>query len=363
MGSALPGPPAPGPPAGALPLEGRALVPAATGGVRRRRILFVELLGGLGDVVIALPAIHALARAHPAAVVEVATYTPGLELLRHDRHVGAVHEVTRGRPDEETAAVERLLAELRPDIAVSDVSYGGIPDALRAGARHAVTNLWRSPGPDERIDLRFLELLHRDGLVRDRDRALPARLTVTSAERWQAGTRLRALGGGRWAMLAVEAGMAVKEWPVPRFRALARWMTARGLQVVVPAGARSGLAERVAHGLPGVVVLPPLPLREVTALAARCDLCVAGDTGLARVAAAVGTPTVALFGPSPAARYALPAPGVTLVSPEPCPERRPLEMTAQPCWWSGGCVRHGRRSCMEDIGTVAVARAAGALLG
>jgi len=330
--------------------------------VRRRRILFIELLGGLGDVVIALPAVHALARAHPGAVVEVATYAPGAELLRHDPYVGVLHEVPRGRPDEETLAVERLLAARRPHLAVSDVSYGGIPEALRAGAGRAVTNLWRSPGPDARIDLRFLELLHADGLIDAADLGLAPVLNLTPAERWRARRRLHDLGGGRWAMLAVEAGMAVKEWPVERFRALGRWLAGRGRRVIVPAGARAGLGARVAADLPGAVALPPLPLREVAALAAQCDLCVAGDTGLARVATAVGTPTVALFGPSPAARYALPEPGVTLVSPEPCPERRPLEMTAQPCWWSGGCVRHGRRSCMEDIGTVAVARAAAALL-
>lgn len=46
-----------------------------------RKILFVELLGGIGDALIALPAIQALARSHPAAELTVLTLPPGGELL------------------------------------------------------------------------------------------------------------------------------------------------------------------------------------------------------------------------------------------------------------------------------------------
>ena len=49
-----------------------------------REILFVELLGGLGDVLIALPAIQALARSHPEAGLTVLTFPPGGELLEQD---------------------------------------------------------------------------------------------------------------------------------------------------------------------------------------------------------------------------------------------------------------------------------------
>lgn len=49
-----------------------------------REILFVELLGSIGDVLIALRAIHALARSHPAAEITVLTLPPGGELLQSD---------------------------------------------------------------------------------------------------------------------------------------------------------------------------------------------------------------------------------------------------------------------------------------
>lgn len=47
-----------------------------------QRILFIELLGGIGDLVIALPAIHAVARSHPKAHLTVLTFAPGGEFDR-----------------------------------------------------------------------------------------------------------------------------------------------------------------------------------------------------------------------------------------------------------------------------------------
>lgn len=47
-----------------------------------RDILVVDLLGGLGDLVLVLPAIHALARRHPGAALRVLTHEPGAELDR-----------------------------------------------------------------------------------------------------------------------------------------------------------------------------------------------------------------------------------------------------------------------------------------
>ena len=62
--------------------------------MRLREILFVELLGGIGDLVMALPAIHALALSHPQARVSVFTFRPGIELLIGDPHVARLFPAT-----------------------------------------------------------------------------------------------------------------------------------------------------------------------------------------------------------------------------------------------------------------------------
>src|ERR671932_1933241 len=119
---------------------------------RVREILFVELLGGLGDVLIALSAIQALARSHPEARLTVLTFPPGGELLKHDPLIHEVVHVPRPdptRPRRAREAVEEMLAQRRWDLVVSDTSYDGIDDLISSsGASRTATNLWRSPPPD-----------------------------------------------------------------------------------------------------------------------------------------------------------------------------------------------------------------------
>ncbi|MDQ3284614.1 MAG: hypothetical protein M3P92_02700, partial [Actinomycetota bacterium] len=77
---------------GGRPLA-RSLGNALEGGSKiasARKTLFVELLGGLGDALISLQAIQALARSYPEARLTVLTFEPGGELLENDP---LIHEV------------------------------------------------------------------------------------------------------------------------------------------------------------------------------------------------------------------------------------------------------------------------------
>lgn len=309
-----------------------------------RRILFVELLGGFGDLLIALPAIHALARAHPAARLTVLTFAPGTELLAADPFVAEVVRAEPGPPEAQRATVAEVAAR-GFDLIVSDTRYGGIPAALTATGARVVDDLWRRPPADERIDLRFLALLAAEGLIDPRDRWLEPAVFLTDAER-AAGLAL--VGDGPAALLLPEAGMTIKEWAPDRFRALGTRLEADGYRVLA-AARRPGLAASVAAD-----VLPPLDLRGLAAAAAACAVCVAGDTGPARLAAAVGTPTVALFGPTWAGRFGLRERHASLQSPLPCHVRDPADMTRQECWYTGRCVFAGRRTCVDDLDVDAV---------
>jgi hypothetical protein len=92
-----------------------------------------------------------------------------------------------------------------------------------------------------------------------------------------------------------------RQWPPERFAEVARQLRSRGHEVVVTgSGSERALAAEVARlaGLPtaastaGLLDLPAL-----AALVARASLLVCGDTGVAHLATAVGTPSVLLFGP------------------------------------------------------------------
>jgi heptosyltransferase-2/heptosyltransferase-3 len=101
------------------------------------------------------------------------------------------------------------------------------------------------------------------------------------------------------------AGAPVKEWPLHRWRAVVRSLTAAGLAVVVTGGvAERVLCASVADTLPNAVSVAgvsPIPLLIELLRGAR--LVVGPDCGPLHLAVATGTPTVHLFGPSDPRRY------------------------------------------------------------
>jgi len=106
------------------------------------------------------------------------------------------------------------------------------------------------------------------------------------------------------------AGSPARYWPVERWAAVARWEAGRGKSVVITGGpdevelasevaARSGLGqERVLAGRTGIL--------ELAAFVSAAARVICPDTGIAHLAVAVRTPSVALFGPMPPSRWGPP---------------------------------------------------------
>jgi len=92
-----------------------------------------------------------------------------------------------------------------------------------------------------------------------------------------------------------------RRWPPERFAAVARTLRAWGYEVVVTGGhGERGLAAQVVRlaGLPeSASTAGALDLPALAELVADASLLVCGDTGVAHLATAVGTPSVLLFGP------------------------------------------------------------------
>lgn len=91
-----------------------------------------------------------------------------------------------------------------------------------------------------------------------------------------------------------------KHWPELYWRQLTERMIGQGLEVRLPWGnpAEKARAERIADGLDNAVVLPKLNLAGVARVLASAQGCVAVDTGLGHLAAALDVPTLSLFGPT-----------------------------------------------------------------
>ena len=111
-------------------------------------------------------------------------------------------------------------------------------------------------------------------------------------------------------------------WPAECYVALGDALAGSGYPVVLIGSAReqAAVAEIAARMQAApLVATGTLSFRQMAALLARSAALVSGDTGPMHVAAAVGTPYVALFGPTPVAgRAPLAGRGRVLMHPVPC---------------------------------------------
>ena len=123
-----------------------------------------------------------------------------------------------------------------------------------------------------------------------------------------------ALGAaGNVLAIAPVAARPDKTWPLARFAELARRVCAPGgpcagwtVAVIVGPG-EDAVTEQFRALIPGlnmVAVADQPDLLRVAAILKRCRLFIGNDSGIAHLAAAVGTPTLALFGPTDPGQYA-----------------------------------------------------------
>jgi len=149
-----------------------------------------------------------------------------------------------------------------------------------------------------------------------------------AAERLLAGAGEQQNG----ALAAIVPGSAwpSKRWPPEHFARLAAHLTAESDMRVVLLGHRgeTEAADAIAAGSGGKAfsLAGRTTLGEALAVAARCRLVVGGDTGLVQIAAAMGLPTVAIYGPTDPALTSPVGPRVRVVQNKvdcwPCRERR-----------------------------------------
>jgi lipopolysaccharide heptosyltransferase II len=113
--------------------------------------------------------------------------------------------------------------------------------------------------------------------------------------------------GHRLIGLHVSGGRESKQWHLARFAEVGRAMSEGGSTLVLTGSAADrGMVDQVKRALGDRRVVDAagvLNLPATAALLARLDVLITGDTGPMHLAAAVGTPVVALFGPSDPRRY------------------------------------------------------------
>ena len=178
-------------------------------------------------------------------------------------------------------------------------TLAGIPERVGfvGEARFGLINRWRW---GERALPRFID--KNAALALPEGAALPAEWPVPElvvpageADRWR---QANGLGTGPAIALAPGSVGSSKRWTY--YPEAARLLAQQGLDVWVVGGPveKALAAEIVAAGGPRVRDLTGIDLRNGILAMAAADVAISNDSGLMHVAAALGTPTMGIFGPT-----------------------------------------------------------------
>jgi predicted lipopolysaccharide heptosyltransferase III len=284
-----------------------------------RKVLLVRLRS-IGDTVLATPSAAALKRFLPNVEVDILVEDWVAPVLDSHPHIDNVIVLERGG----LVARTRVARELRS--AGYDVVYnlhGGTTATFltrATGARHRVgyktyqyaqLHNHQAPSPlllwgqqkTHSVEQQ-LALLGWTGVpVTDRPRT---QLGVSPEAAQAIDERLTAAGlnDRKFALIHPAAAFATKQWATENFARVVEFLAERGYaSVAIAAPHENAILENLTSEASVGIVTFELSLPEVTALASRSQLFVGNDSGIAHIAAAVGTPSVVIFGSSNIAHW------------------------------------------------------------
>lgn len=314
--------------------------------------LVILCLSPLGDTIFATPAIRALREKFPWARIVVLASAAAAQVLKHNPWQLEIRVVM-----DKWELIKRL-AQIRKekfDIALSLSQLGGFftrfcgtpiwSDFVRA---HGLTSLQQ----DRSVVQMCQDVLRKINISCDEQQteffydshAEQVSELFLRGTSYQNGKRLIAIhAGGHY--------FVRKRWPLPNFIVIIRHLfDSLGFQVLLVGGQEdvedAFLIKSVVPQVISAVGL--LRLGETAALLKKADLFIGNDSGPLHLAAAVGVPTIGLFGPtSPCQFYPYHSPGHTKIY---------KGLSCSPCYRFGGGIwqyvpRCTKAYCMQAITT------------
>lgn len=290
-----------------------------------RKIAIVRALF-LGDLLMTTPAWRALRRRFPQAEITLISLPWAASFMRHvpeliDRFVAFPGYAGLPELPYDPARTAAFLAEQRAygyDLALQMHGNGTTTNGLLRELGAAVTAGHACAGDarldlalpwDDRADrnevLRWLELAGALGAPTDEQRV---EFQLGPTDEAAAEAALAEREGAPLVGLHLGAKDAIRRWPVRQFAALGAALRRHcGAALVLTGSAHErDLTEQMLR----LSLVPPLDLAGRTdvggfaAVVKRLDLLVTNDTGASHIAAAVGTPSVVIFGPTRPSQFA-----------------------------------------------------------
>lgn len=317
----------------------------------------------IGDVLLTTPLVRALRSRHPDARLVFVTKRAMAPLVSANPHLNDVVALEPGEPVRQLA---RRVTRCEPTVGLD--LHGSlrstalrllVPCSWHSYAKRKLRrgllvstkiNLYGRPVP---VAERYFEAartldVHPDGgppqFVLPQD-------AYDSADRW--------IDEQRWAaaplaVLAPGAAHATKRWPIHHWMALAASLKGEGYALAV-VGGEPDRAVATSLATHAAIAAGRFSLQETGALLARARVLVSGDTGVMHMATGVGTPVVALFGPTVEQFGFFPYAKRSLVLQR--------EIDCRPCSVMGSAYcPMGHHRCLNDIAPEAVAAAVARLV-
>jgi len=318
-------------------LASHGQIPVTEGAQTRPLRVLIVRVGAMGDVLHGLPAVAAVRERMPGCFIGWAVEPRWSSLLAVPESMPVVDRVHMVATREwmkrpfSVATLQNILAlrrELRAEQYDVCVDIQGLIRSSVIGWMAGPTRFVGSPNPREaqaRWLYREQVTVHSPHVI---DKACelvgagigqvlrPVRpeLPVDAAAEAWCDRRLPELGVGDcgFVLLSPAAGWGAKTWPAERWQLLARQLAAKGYTVLVNAGGPADRAVAAAATGDGPGCLVECGIADLIALTRRAKLVVGGDTGPMHLAAALGRPAVALYGPTHPGRTGPYFPGATV---------------------------------------------------
>lgn len=279
------------------------------------RFLVVRL-GSLGDIVHTFPAVAALRETFPSAEIVWMTHPRWKPLVDGS---GIASQIRTLEP-RELSSLRAAIAQIRRESWTTALDYQGLwksaalPFLGRVKRRigfssHTIREFGVSVLYTDKVKATTIHIADQNGELSLRagahNRVAPVFLRLPPADESAVRAQLQTAGIGRYVVLSPGGGWRAKCWPPDRFGALCRRIRdSLGLRCVINYGpgeddlanairAGSGNADPMFHNG---------ELGELMVLLRDAACIVGGDTGPLHLAIALGTPSVALFGPTDPAR-------------------------------------------------------------
>lgn len=278
--------------------------------LRRPKDILVIRNGALGDFILTLPVLKSLNNAFPFARIVVMGNPAIVALVQHQ--IAGI--ISNDMPGLYTLYGDRctIPEDIKQKLGCFDlvICYGKDPDGNVMSNLKRIGIPWIIDGTfsiAERLTTHATDLLllplKKEGLPVYPD---PPRIIPSVADREFAGQFLGSIQKSARSQTLVAfhpgSGSSKKCWPVKNFSQLATWVkNVFGVTILLISGPADQyrtdeMMSLIKHCNP--VLVHQSSLTHLAAILERCSMFIGNDSGVTHLAAAVGIPTLTLFGPT-----------------------------------------------------------------